>query len=353
MDKPTTMKAAILETLKAPLVVDRVELPEKLEVGQVLVRVLYSGICGSQLGEINGVKGEDRFLPHLLGHEGSGEVVETGPGVRRFQPGDRVVLHWRKSEGLEGAPPKYKWRGKQLNAGFVTTFNEYAVVSENRLTPVPRGLPMDIAPLMGCAVTTGLGVINNNAGVRIGESVVVMGAGGVGLNMIQGAAMCSAYPVVAVDVHENRLELATECGATQAIHTAGETDLKQAILSIVGASGADVVIDNTGNTDVISLCFELTKPRGRTVLVGVPKKGDKASIYTLDLHFDKVITGSHGGEAVPHLDIPRYSSLYANGKLKLDHLITDRFSLDDINAALENMRTGAASGRCLIEMNRG
>lgn len=347
---PVKMKAAILNELNTPLIVDDVGLPEKLDIGQSLVRVHYSGICGSQLGEIAGVKGPDRFLPHLLGHEGAGEIVSTGPGVRRFEPGDRVVLHWRKGEGLEGLPPKYSWKGKQLNAGFVTTFNEYAVVSENRLTRIPEGLPMDIAPLMGCAVTTGLGVVNNNAGIRIGESVVIFGAGGVGLNMIQGAAMCSAYPVVAVDLYENRLKKALECGATHSILARENIDVKQLVLEAVGSSGADVVIDNTGNTDMISLGYDITKNNGRTVLVGVPKKGDRISVYSLDLHFEKVLTGSHGGETDPNLDIPRYANLYANGKLKLDHLITDRFPLEDINIAVQKMRNGDVSGRCLIDM---
>ncbi|MFA5906351.1 MAG: zinc-binding dehydrogenase [Desulfobacula sp.] len=345
------MKAAILNELGKPLVIDEVDLPATLEAGQVLVKVFFSGICGSQIGEINGVKGEDRFLPHLLGHEGSGEVLETGPGVRFIKPGDRVVLHWRKGNGIDAAPPVYSWKGKRLNAGFVTTFNEFAVVSENRLTPIPDGMPMDIAPLLGCAVTTGLGVINNNAKIRIGESVVILGAGGVGLNMVQGAAMCSAFPVIAVDIHDNRLKMASTFGATHMINGRDREGLSSRIREITGPSGADVVIDNTGNTDMISLAYQLTKPDGRTILVGVPKKGDHISIFSLDLHFDKILTGSHGGETDPAKDIPRYGKLYQNGKLKLSDLITDRFSLDEINIAIEKMKTGESAGRCLIQMH--
>ncbi len=351
MGIPKTMKAAILQELNTPLIVDDVELPAVLLPGQVLVKVFYSGICGSQIGEINGIKGEDKFLPHLLGHEGAGEVVETGPGVRLISSGDKVVLHWRKGAGLDASPPVYTWKGKKLNAGFVTTFNQYAIVSENRLTLLPEGMPMEIGPLMGCAVTTGLGVINNNAKVRIGESVVVLGAGGVGLNMVQGAQMCSAYPVVAVDIHENRLEMAVKFGASHVINTHGTTDFVTKIKEIVGAPGADVVIDNTGNTEMISLAYSLTKQDGRTILVGVPKKGDNISIYSLELHFDKTISGSHGGETEPAKDIPRYGRLYKNKKLNLDELITDRYSLDEINLAIERMKTGETSGRCLIQMH--
>jgi S-(hydroxymethyl)glutathione dehydrogenase/alcohol dehydrogenase len=213
------MKAAILVEQRKPLVVDEIELPSTLEVGQVLVKVHYSGICGSQLGEIDGAKGEDKFLPHLLGHEASGTVVETGPGVKHVRIGDTVVLHWRKSLGIEGSPPNYLWRGRKLNAGWIATFNEYAIVAENRLTTIPADSDLEVAALFGCAVTTGFGVIENNAKLRIGESVVVFGAGGVGLNIVQAAALVTAYPVIAVDRFDGRLELAKQMGATHIINS--------------------------------------------------------------------------------------------------------------------------------------
>ena len=215
---PKTMKAAVLVEQRKPLVIADVELPQTLEAGQVLVKIHYSGICGSQLGEIDGAKGEDKFLPHLLGHEGSGTVVETGPGVRHVKSGDKVVLHWRKGLGIEPVPPKYKWDGKVVNAGWVTTFNEYAIVAENRITPIPANSDMPVAALFGCAVTTGFGVAVNNAKVKIGDSVVVFGAGGVGLNIVQAAAMMSAHPLIAIDLHDNRLELARTMGATHLIN---------------------------------------------------------------------------------------------------------------------------------------
>src|SRR6516225_2974488 len=163
------MKAAILVEQRIPLVVDEIRLPRALSVGQVLVKIHASGICGSQLGEIDGVKGPDSFLPHLLGHEGSGTVIAVGPGVRHVYEGQKVVLHWRKSRGIEAELPVYTWQDRKVNAGWVTTFNEYGIVSENRLTPIPDDSDMDIAALFGCAVTTGFGVVSNNARVKIGE----------------------------------------------------------------------------------------------------------------------------------------------------------------------------------------
>ncbi|MDB5799573.1 MAG: dehydrogenase [Rhodocyclales bacterium] len=347
MTMPRTMKAAILIEQRKPLVIEEIELPETLGVGQVLVKVHYSGICGSQIGEIDGAKGEDKFLPHLLGHEASGTVIETGPGVKHVKAGDTVVMHWRKSQGIEGAPPVYRWRGSQVNAGWIATFNEYAIVAENRLTTIPSGSDIEVAALFGCAVTTGFGVVENNAKIRIGESVVVFGAGGVGLNIVQAVALVSAYPIIAVDLHDGRLELARQMGATHLIN-ASTQDAEQAIRSLIGARGLDCFIDNTGNPTIIELGYGLTHAQGRVTLVGVPKKGNNISIHSLALHFGKQLSGSQGGETVPHLDIPRYMQLFQAGRIKLKELITEQFELNDINTAIERMRSGAASGRCLI-----
>lgn len=350
MPIPKTMKAAILVEQRKPLVIAEIELPQTLDVGQVLVKVHYSGICGSQLGEIDGAKGEDKFLPHLLGHEGSGTVVETGPGVRYVKAGDKVVLHWRKGLGIEPVPPKYKWDGKTVNAGWVTTFNEYAIVAENRITPIPADSDMEVAALFGCAVTTGFGVVVNNAKLKIGESVVVFGAGGVGLNIVQAAAMVSAWPVIAVDLHDNRLELARQMGATHLINSK-KCDARQAILDIVGSAGVDAFIDNTGQPVIIEMGYQLVKPQGRVTLVGVPRKGNNINIYSLPLHFGKGLSGSHGGEAVPEQDIPRYQGMFGAGKLKLRELITEVLDVSEINTAIQHMRDGSLAGRCLVRFS--
>jgi S-(hydroxymethyl)glutathione dehydrogenase/alcohol dehydrogenase len=347
---PKTMKAAILVELRKPLVVDEVELPQSLEVGQVLVKIHYSGICGSQLGEIDGAKGEDKFLPHLLGHEASGTVMETGPGVRQVKPGDPVVLHWRKGLGIEGVPPRYRWRGAQLNAGWIATFNEYAIVAENRLTPIPAGCDFEVAALFGCAVTTGFGVIENNARVRIGEAVVVFGAGGVGLNVVQAAALVGAHPVIAVDLHDNRLELAKSLGATHTIN-ANTGDAFAEIRTVLGGDQADVFIDNTGQPAIIESGYTVTKPQGKVVLVGVPKKGSDIRIHSLPLHFGKSLAGSHGGESHPHSDIARYFRMYQAKKIALDTLITERYPLEGINEAIEGMKTGRTAGRCMVKLD--
>ncbi len=348
MSFPEKIKAAILVEQKQPLVIDEINPPSSLAAGQVMVKLHYSGICGSQLGEIDGVKGPDRFLPHLLGHEGSGTVISVGEGVRNVKENDRVVLHWRKGPGIECVPPAYEWGDKKVNAGWVTTFNDYAIISENRLTTIPESADLKIAALFGCAVTTGFGVVLNNAKLKIGESVVIFGAGGVGLNMVQAASMVSAHPIIAVDIYDNRLELAKSMGATHTINAKSQNAFEE-IHKILDGQPLDVFIDNTGMPEIIAQGYEITHAQGRVILVGVPKTGNKTTIYSLPLHFGKELTGSHGGEAIPEIDIPRYNRMSMQNQLKLDELITKIYTLDDINQAITDMRDGTLAGRCLIE----
>ncbi len=340
-------RAAILETLNAPLTLAEIDVPE-LECGQVLVEIHRSGICGAQLGEISGAKGTDKYLPHLLGHEGGGVVLKTGPGVTQVHEGDHVVMHWRKGPGIHAASATYTWEGRPVNSGWVVTFAEAAVVSENRLTPIPKDIPFEIATLMGCAVTTALGLINNLACVKIGQSVAVLGCGGVGLNVVQGAAMVSADPIIAIDIYDHKLELARKFGATHTINSR-QTDLRQELRQIVGAAGVDVFVENTGLVRLIEQSFELTAKAGRTILVGVPRHDQDITIHSLPLHFGKVLTGCEGGNSDPAGDIPRYLALYRRGKLELDRLITHRFRFAEINMALEKVRSGEV-GRCVLSM---
>src|SRR6202034_579186 len=340
-------KAAILAQSRQPLVVDDIAFPDALGVGQVLVKVLYTTICGAQINEIEAAKGPDRFLPHLLGHEASARVIETGPGVTTVQPNDTVVLHWRPSQGIQCQPPSYQWRGTKLNAGWVTTFNEYAVVSENRMTVIAPDYDLKAAPLLGCAVTTAAGVVNNDAGIKIGESIVVFGVGGVGLNVVQFAHLAGAHPIVAVDLLDATLEMARSRGATHCLNPKTAGDLEAEIRKIVGAAGPDKVVETTGAKSIIELAYNVTHADGTCVLVGVPS--EKVTIYTLPIHFNKVLTGSHGGDAVPHVDIPRLIRLNKAGRLSFTGLITHEFPLDEINTALDLVRSGTA-GRVLLQM---
>ena len=353
------MKAAILAAQGKPLVIDSVQLPRDLSPGQVLVKVHYTSVCGSQVAMIDGKRGQDPYLPHLLGHEGSGTVEAVGPGVRTVVEGDRVVLHCGIGEGIESETPNYRWNGKHLNAGWVTTFNQYAVVSENRLTPIPADFDLRLAPLFGCAVLTGLGAICklvsipilSGAGIGPGNSVVILGAGGVGLNLIQGAALISAHPIIAVDLCEEKLRLARQLGATHCVNAKG-CDLRSKITHIVGDALADVVIDSTGHVEMLETAYQLTRTDGVTMLISGPKAGYNISLNPESLHFGRTVTGFQViTESRPHHQIPRYIKLAKAGKLKLKELITDFASLDDINTVVEKMRHGGLTGRCIIELD--
>ena len=343
------IKAAILVSQKKELVIDEIQLPTSLGVGQVLVKLEFSGICGSQLGEIDGRKGEDKYLPHLLGHEGSGTVEEIGDGVKTVAIGDSVVLHWRRGEGIQSEPPKYNWKGKTLNAGWVTTFNTHAIISENRCTKIPTEISKEDAALFGCAVTTGFGVIENNAKLKMGESIVVFGAGGIGLNIIQAAKLVSAWPIIGVDVHENRLELAKEIGATHVINSSKE-NFHERISQIIKNDKLDVFIDNTGIPSIIEMGYKLVTKSGRVILVGVPQIGSNINIYTLPLHFGKSLIGSFGGECDPAKDIPRYLKLLRQEIISFKGLVTARYELNDINEAISLMREGKTAGRVMIKL---
>ena len=343
------MKAVILLEQNKQLVVDEIELPE-LSVGQVLVKIEVSGICGRQIGEITGAKGEDKFLPHLLGHEGGGIVEQVGAGVTTVNVGDKVVMHWRKGDGIESGFPSYKWGDKIVGGGLVTTLSEYSVVSENRVTTISSNVPFDIAALMGCATTTALGLINNEAKLKIGQSVAVIGAGNVGLNLIQASSLVSAYPIIAVDIVKEKLDFAKEFGATHFINT-GEIDLDEGIKRIVGRSGVDVVIDCTGIVQLMSSGFSFTASGGTMVMVGQPHHEKSLIINSMANNFTgKTLIDSEGGKTDPTVDIPRYLKLYESGKLELDKLITNRYKLDNINRAIDEIRSGNVIGKCIIEM---
>ena len=330
--------AAILVEQRRPLEIAELEIPV-LRHGQVLVEIAATRICGSQIGEIQGAKGPDKYLPHLLGHEAGGIVRETGPEVRHVKTGDRVVVHWRPSRGIEaGGSTYFNATGEKINAGNITTFQQYAVVSENRLTPVPTDLNYEVCALLADTLTTGFGVITHDAKVRIGESVVVIGCGGIGLGAVLGAHLAGAHPVIAVDIHDHKLAKALANGATHTVNSSRE-DFRSAIQTLLGGP-ADVVIDGTGLPAVIEQAFALTGQTGRCVIFGVMAHDQKISLNTLPLHFGKTLTGSHGGGSQPAEDIPRLVRMIRAGRIDPAGFVTHRLPLENVNDAVTRMRSG-------------
>ncbi len=344
------MRAAILETINAPLTIGEVELGE-IGVGHVVVKMRVSGICGAQLQEIAGNKGNAEFVPHLLGHEGVGIVEDVGPGVTKVKKGDKVILHWRKGDGIESDFPSYTFKGKTMRSGKVTTFSEYTIVSENRVTPVPEDTPDDVCALLGCGLSTALGAIENDAKVLPGESVMVVGLGGLGACFLTAARLADAGTLVAIDIHDTKKDAATVLGATVFINSAKE-DVGEALMRTTGRKDVDVIIETSGNATSIANTLPLLANSGRYIMVGQPKPGESVELknaYHLFGGEGKTIKATQGGCFSPSKDIPRYIALYKTGALQVDDLVTHRATLDTINESIDLMRAGKAN-RILIDI---
>jgi len=336
-----------LNQINEPLSIRALDIPD-LKEGQVLVDVKYSGICRSQINEWHGNKGPDRFLPHTFGHEGSGEVLQAGPGVTKIRKGDKVVITWIRGAGLDVPSCQYLFEDQVVNSGAVSTFMTRAVVCENRLVPI-SDISMDVAALLGCAVPTGCGMVLNELKPGPGNSIAIWGVGGIGLCAILAAAACGCNPIIAVDVNEYKLSLAKQCGATHLID--GRKDPVTMIREITEGQGTDFGIESAGLISTMQDGFVATRRfGGRFLIAGNAPHGEKMALDPFDLIAGKNISGSWGGRSEPDKDIPRYAQMYRDGSLNLDELITHRLPLDRINEAFSLMETGHA-GRILLDMD--
>ena len=342
--------AAVLYELNQPLKIQELILPP-LKEGQVLVKLAYSGVCHSQLMEVRGKRGVDRYLPHLLGHEGSGTVVEVGKGVTKIKPGDQVILGWIKGVGMDVPGPIYQKDGKTINAGPVTTFTEYSIVSENRCVRLPKGIPIDCAVLFGCALPTGMGIVTNQVNPEKGSTVALFGLGGIGICALLALRRYECRLLIAVDIKDNKLELAKEFGATHTINAAKHDPL-QAIHEITDGRGVDYGIETAGLVSTIETAFQaVRKFGGLCVFASHPAFGDKIQIDPHDLISGKRIEGSWGGSSNPDQDTPKFARFYQEGNLPLERLLSRRYRLAEINQALNDLERGDML-RGLIELDQ-
>jgi len=344
---PLKFRAAVLEEIKKPYVIREIEFTGPLQIGQVMVKLFYSGICGKQVEEQDGLLGPDNYLPHLTGHEGSGQVLDIGPGVTKVKPGDLVVIHWVKGNGINSATPSYSFQGKKINSGWASTFNEYSVVSENRVTPLPSDSDPMVAALLGCMGTTGMGAVINDANVQPYDTVVVYGCGGIGLCAIQAARMRYPRKLIAVDVNERSLELAQEFGATDIINPSNMDTIK-AVRDLTGGKGASKVIVTTGHPKAVETAINTSATPSDCVMVGVPAKGTMIPVDMASVVLKRTIRGSQGGSVLPERDIPAYYTLHQEGVVKLDKLVSSVFKFEQINEAMDAMRSGIG-GRCVVK----
>lgn len=334
----TLIKAAVLVELGEPLIImDDVKIPE-LQFGQVLVKVEYAGVCHSQLMEAKGKRGEDAWLPHMLGHEGTGEVIALGDGVKLVQAGDAVVLGWIKGDGINAAGAKYPTEsGITINSGCVTTFSNYTVVSENRLVKLPEGTPKDIGVLYGCALPTGAGIILNEVKPTNKSTIVVFGMGGIGISALIAANLYQPKKLIAIDIEDSKLELATEMGATDVIN-ASNGNVVDEVLKMTDGLGVDFAVEAAGLTSTIEDAFQMVKKGGgRCIFASHPASGEKIKLDPFDLISGKSIEGSWGGSSKPNRDVSILGKFYREGKLNLQKLLSHTYTLDDINIALDDL----------------
>lgn len=330
-------QAAILVETGAPLVIEELEVPA-LKPGQVLVEIIYSGICHTQLHETRGRRGKDAYLPHCLGHEGSGRVLEVGAGVSKVKLGDSVILSWIKSSGKDVPGTVYQWGDRKVNAGAITTFSKHAVISENRLTVIPSQFPLKEAALLGCAVPTGLGAVFNTAQPKPGQSIAIFGCGGIGLCAIAGAAISGCHPIVAIDILQDKLEVAKKMGATHCLD-ASELGYLEEMQQIVPT--LDFAIEATGVPSIMKQALKSVRAQGgAAVIVGNAPFGSELTIDPKELNQGKRLLGTWGGDNVPDVDFPRYCNLLLSGQLKASNLVSVSYSLGQVNTALDHMESG-------------
>lgn len=342
-----TFKAAVLFKQKKPLKILDLEMPTSLERGQVLIKIYFSGICGSQVGEIDGVKGKDNYLPHLLGHEGSGKIIKKGAGTSKFKVGDEVVFHWKKNKGINAKPYLYKSKNLKINSGNVTSFSEYSVMSENRLTKVKDLAKQKISALFGCCLLTGFGVIKNDLKIKKNDRVAIFGIGGLGLANIVYLKKIKVTKILAIDIKEGKLKKAKALGSTNEINLKNTSSFE--LISILKKNNINKIVENTGNVINIQNAYEGVSQNGTVCLVGVPKYNKKVTIHTLAIHFGKRIIGCHGGTKNPEKDIKDYINMFKGNKFReLKSLLSGEGRIHQINSAINKVRKSQINGRYLI-----
>ncbi len=336
----------MLEKTKQPLILEELTIPP-LKEGQVLVEICYSGVCHTQLNEIKGLKGEDPYLPHTLGHEGSGVVLEIGPQVTKVKPTDHVVLSWIKGKGKDPFGTVYQGKDRKVNSGSISTFMKYAVISENRLNPISKEISLEEAALLGCAFPTGAGAIFHQMKLQPGNSLAIFGVGGIGLSALIAAKQAQASTIIAIDVHEEKLEKAKQFGATHTLHAQSANFLDQ-LRELTQGKGVDFAFECAGKKGSMENAFASVKASGGLcVIAGNLPKGEKIEIDPFALISGKRIIGSWGGGSEIDSDIAFYSELLRKEKLALRELITHRVELNEINALFSDLDKGTV-GRGLI-----
>ena len=357
------MKAAIYHGPHQPLTTEQVEIDQPIG-HEVVVRVVASGVCHSDLHYVDGFY--EFPSPAVLGHEAAGIVENVGPLVDEFQPGDHVIaclsvfcgrceycltgrtnLCSTRPIRAKDAPPRLSWRGEEVHQfANLSAYAEKMLVHSNAIVKVRDDMPLDRAALIGCGVTTGVGAVLNTARIEAGSTVAVFGCGGVGLSAIQGARIAGARMIIAVDVHDHKLETAYDLGATHTINGARTDPVKE--IRALTNGGVDYSFEAIGLKRAAEHCFECLRAGATATIVGMIPLGQKIELDGSVFLREKKIQGSSMGSNRFKVDMPKYIDFYMQGRLKLDEMITRRMQLEDLNEAFRAMKAGEVARQVLM-----
>lgn len=367
------MRGAVLEQTGGPITVCELDLaPPGPE--EVLVRLHASGVCHSDWNAVDGTA--ETPCPAVLGHEGAGVVEQVGARVSRVAVGDHVALSWAPwcgeceeclrdltqlcstvwpamgTGGLMDGTPRLSRDGEPVfHYSFLSTFADACVVPERSCVPIPADVPFDVAALVGCAVTTGVGAVWRTAGAKAGDRFAVVGCGGVGISALMAAVAIGAEPVIAIDVSEQKLDVARSFGATHGVLWQGSPEATAEVVKEVSGGGVDIAVEATGKPEAMLAAFLSTRPRGAAVLIGIPRADAVLSLPAVTIpRMERRVLGSIYGSSRPERDFPATLDLYREGRLPLDRLVSHRLTLDDVERGFELMNSGDAL-RVILDLN--
>jgi S-(hydroxymethyl)glutathione dehydrogenase/alcohol dehydrogenase len=331
--------AAVLTKNNSPLkIINKLKFT-KLRKGQVLVRILHSAICRSQIMEIEGKRGKDKYLPHLLGHEGAGIVHRVGAGVKKVAKDDKIFLSWIKGKGLDSGGTKIKNQKKTINAGPITTFSNFSIISENRCFKIPKEFPLKKSVIFGCAVPTGAGIILNEIKPKKKDRICIIGLGGVGLSALIACKMLKLKNIIVVDIDNKKIKIAKKVGFKKTILLKNNKNAITKILNFNKGRYFDYTIESSGKSKSIEFAFSLTKKfGGKCFFASHPNEKSKISIKPFDLISGKKIFGSWGGGSDPQKIAKIMSKFFLKNKNILNLYFTKEYSLKNINKAIKDFK---------------
>lgn len=340
-------KSAVLFKIKSPLKIINLKIP-KLKKNQVVVKILYSGFCSSQYGEITGIKGKDDYLPHCLGHEACGMVVRKANNVKNLEVNDLVVCHWMKNHGKDCEKIEYNntLNGAKINSGQITTFNTLSIISCNRLTKINKGkYKIKFLPLMGCSIPVAIATAEKILKIKKNKNILILGAGALGLPIVHFCKILKLKFVDVLDHNKQSLDKAKAFGAKRLFKSVGPE-----IVNLLNKNQYDYIVDTTGSSELLNkiVSFNINC---KIAFLGVPKKNEKLKINTLKINYGLKLLGSYGGGFNPEKDLIRYLNFLLKTKFPFKSYIFKTYKLSEINQLVKDYKDGKVIGKALIKMH--